>query len=407
MAGNFIANSMRRFGLAPKNKVTPTSAVGGARSNVGNAPLSHMEVGSPYSYATLQYPMDIQSRTDMGHYMMFYVNVPSSTKYSTTGKLGSKQKKTTMQGGNAYEKSGAEVDDRGKTTDAQRAILDGGEYHQGTTGDVGSYDETGRSWKPGVTNKVIHRKKHKTLLEPPRKRTSDAIVLYMPKEITSAYAATYKDSEVGGTIGEGAGRIKQLMNDYSRAEGMEKGKVNEAIHGFMDMAKDTVVNLGLKMAGAALGGDLVGVKDKISNQAQNPFIETMFSGMPMRKFAWNWKFTPKNPKEVEEVYNIIKTFKFHMLPEFPSDNRFGRYFVVPAEFDIFYMFRGEENQWINKITRCVLASMTVNYAPTAYQTFRPIENIDKLSGAPPVEIDMALSFQETSLITKEDVKEGF
>ena len=246
MAGNFIANSMRRFGLAPKNKVTPTSAVGGARSNVGNAPLSHMEVGSPYSYATLQYPMDIQSRTDMGHYMMFYINVPSSTKYSTTGKLGSKQKKTTMQGGNAYEKSGAEVDDRGKTTAPQRAVLDGGGFQQGTTGDVGSYDETGRSWKPGVTNKVIHRKKHKTLLEPPRKRTSDAIVLYMPKEITSAYAATYKDSEVGGTIGEGAGRIKQLMNDYSRAEGMEKGKVNEAIHGFMDMAKDTVVNLGLK-----------------------------------------------------------------------------------------------------------------------------------------------------------------
>ena len=70
MAGNFIANSMRRFGLAPKNKVTPTSAVGGARSNVGNAPLSHMEIGSPYSYATLQYPLDIQSRTDMGHYMM-------------------------------------------------------------------------------------------------------------------------------------------------------------------------------------------------------------------------------------------------------------------------------------------------------------------------------------------------
>ena len=297
MAGNFIANSMRRFGLAPKNKVTPTSVVGGARSSVGNAPLSHMEVGSPYAYATLQYPMDIQSRTDMGHYMMFYINVPSSTKYSRTGKLGSAQKKTSV------DTSGGETaeDDLGKTSDPQRAVLDGGEFHQGTTGDVGSYDETGRSWKPGVTNKVIHRKPHKALLEPPRKRTSDAIVLYMPKEIQSAYTATYKDSEVGGTIGEGAGRIKQLMNDYSRAEGMEKGKVNEAIHGFMDMAKDTVVNLGLKMAGAALGGDLEGAKNKISNQAQNPFIETMFSGMPFRKFAWNWKFTPKNPKKSPSV----------------------------------------------------------------------------------------------------------
>ena len=114
MAGNFIANSMRRFGLAPKNKVTPTSAVGGARSNVGNDPLSHMEVGSPYAYATLQYPMDIQSRTDMGHYMMFYINVPSSTKYSRTGKLGSAQKKTSVDT-SAGEKA---EDDLGKTTDA-------------------------------------------------------------------------------------------------------------------------------------------------------------------------------------------------------------------------------------------------------------------------------------------------
>ena len=404
MAGNFIANSMRRFGLAPKNKVTPTTAVGGARSGMGQyqAPLSHMEVGSPYAYATLQYPMDIQSRTDMGHYMMFYVNVPANTKYARTGKLGEMQKKTNVDTSVETAK-----DDLGKTTDAQTAILDGQEYHQGTTGDVGSYDETGRSWKPGVTNKVIYRKPHKALLEPPRKRTSDAIVLYMPKEIQSAYAASYKESEVGGTIGEGASRIKDLAAKYSRAEGLEKGNINAAIRGFADMAKDTAINLGLKMAGAALGGDLVGAKDKISNQAQNPFIETMFSGMPFRKFAWSWKFTPKNPKEVEEVYNIIKTFKFHMLPEFPSDNRFGRYFVVPAEFDIFYMFRGEENQWINKIARCVLASMSINYAPTAYQTFRPIENVDNLSGAPPTEIDMNLNFTETSLITKEDIKEGF
>ena len=403
MAGNFIANSMRRFGLAPKNKVTPTSAIGGARSNVGNAPLSHMEIGSAYSYATLQYPMDIQSRTDMGHYMMFYVNVPANTKYARTGKLGEPQKKKSVgpPGG------GNKEDDLGKTTKAQKAILSGGEYSEGTTGDVGSYDETGRSWKPGVTNKVIKRVPHKALLEPPRKRTSDAIVLYMPKEIQSAYAAAYKESDMGGTIGEGASRIKDLAAKYSRAEGLEKGNINAAIRGFADMAKDTAINLGLKMAGAALGGDLVGAKDKISNQAQNPFIETMFSGMPFRKFAWSWKFTPKNPKEVEEVYNIIKTFKFHMLPEFPSDNRFGRYFVVPAEFDIFYMFRGEENQWINKIARCVLTSMSINYAPTAYQTFRPIENVDNLSGAPPTEIDMNLNFTETSLITKEDIKEGF
>ena len=90
--------------------------------------------------------------------------------------------------------------------------------------------------------------------------------------------------------------------------------------------------------------------------------------------------------------------------EIPNDNRFGRYYTTPAEFDLFYMFRGDENSWINKIHTCILLNMEVNYAPNGYQTFRPIQG---RNGAPPSEIDMKLDFQETKLITKEDVELGF
>ena len=75
---NFIAQSMRRMGLGPKNKVTP-STPNGVSSVSGTAPLAHMTVGSKWSYSTLQYPEDIQGRSDMGHYMMFYVNVPNTS----------------------------------------------------------------------------------------------------------------------------------------------------------------------------------------------------------------------------------------------------------------------------------------------------------------------------------------
>ena len=66
---NFIAQSMRRMGLAPSNKVTPTSPNAGGVTAGGQAPLAHMEVSSKWSYSSLEYPMDIQSRTDMGHYL--------------------------------------------------------------------------------------------------------------------------------------------------------------------------------------------------------------------------------------------------------------------------------------------------------------------------------------------------
>ena len=92
-----------------------------------------------------------------------------------------------------------------------------------------------------------------------------------------------------------------------------------------------------------------------------------------------------------------------MLPEIKGGDH-GRWFTTPAEFDLFYMFRGDENSWINKIHTCILLNMEVNYAPNGYQTFRPIQG---RNGAPPSEIDMKLDFQETKLVTKEDVNQGF
>ena len=79
---NFVAQTMRRFGLAPDNKVNTTSAkpdsdVGGAKD-----PLAHMKVqGDKWSYTTLEYPLDLQTRSDLGHYMLFYVNVPVNSTY--------------------------------------------------------------------------------------------------------------------------------------------------------------------------------------------------------------------------------------------------------------------------------------------------------------------------------------
>ena len=76
MAMNFIAQSMRRFGLAPDNKKDPQSATPTAATNTAD-PLSHLKIGSKWAYSTLEYPIDIQSRSDLGHYMIFYINVLS------------------------------------------------------------------------------------------------------------------------------------------------------------------------------------------------------------------------------------------------------------------------------------------------------------------------------------------
>ena len=120
-------------------------------------------------------------------------------------------------------------------------------------------------------------------------------------------------------------------------------------------------------------------------------------------FSYTWKLTPKSPQEAIEIDKIIRTFKFHMLPEIKPETA-GRYYILPAEFDIFYMFRGDENTYLNRITSCVCTGVDVNYTPNQYQTNRPING---RNGAPPSEIDFKLDFMETKLITKEDILQGY
>ena len=396
---NFVAQQMRRFGLAPKNKEAVRTQTPSRDSKVGNAPLAHMEIDGRWSYSTLQYPLDIQARSDLGHYMMFYINVPNETEYKNQA---SSSKTYGVGTADIGGREGAMFSSRrDPLQDALRKRTSASKDN----GDDG-YDEQGRSWKPGKTDKVIARPTHqgtasKLFGQTNRlRRTNDAIVLYMPPQIVMNTMATYKESELGTSLGMGLEAV-----ETNRSAQLQGGASAAGIQGFKDVMKigaEQAKKLA-KDAFAQSGNDVIGAQQKMQNLASNNFMEVMFGGVGFRKFSYTWKFSPKTPQESEEVDKIIRTFRFHMLPE-KKKGTLGRYYILPSEFDIFYMFRGEENTWFNKISTCVLINADVNYSPNGYQTFRPHEN---RNGAPPTEIDFKLDFMETKLITKEDVLDGF
>ena len=94
----------------------------------------------------------------------------------------------------------------------------------------------------------------------------------------------------------------------------------------------------------------------------------------------------------------------NMLPEgMESSGGFtGKNLKIPNTFDIKYMYVGRENQYLHKISTCVLENMNVTYGGDRYKTFDGNED-----GAPPVETTMTLNFKEMELITKEKAEEGF
>ena len=367
----------------------------------GTAPLSHMDIGSKWSYSTLEYPIDIQQRSDLGHYMMFYVNVMDSARSGYSHNSGINVK-TGDQWVTDHQSSKQEL------TGARKALRHETEFSaaQESTND-GTVNST---FTPGSKPKVVGRKHHQGRLARTASwankrtvRTTDSIVLYMPATIQTNTNVVYKGSEMGNL----ASSIATAAGDfYSKAQ--EIGYVDAAmdqVPNWLEMGIEDVQRAIAKGVSAIVGGDIASAVDKISNRAQNRYLESLFDSIGFRKFSYTYKFTPKSPEESLKVREIIRLFKFHMSPELPEDD-LGRFFIPPAEWDIFYMFRGDENDFLNKITSCVLTNMDLNYANGRFQTFRAL-NHEQLRGAPPTEIEMKLDFMETRIITKKEVAEGY
>ena len=404
---NFIAQSMRRAGLAPANKGNVTDVSPTRNDATGTEPLAHMNIGSKWSYATLEYPADIQQRTDLGHYMMFYINVADSprSKYSTYNSMDDKE--TEQTGRFSHERGEKET----KLTPGQKKMRQG----QGYSSDAGSDKWKGNTWTPGQSEKVVERTSYQGQVGERfgvqrTKRTTDSIVLYMPATISTNTNAVYKSTELGGMAMETAQRVMDTVSKVDMAGGMNSwGGIEaiwDAIPGFANQGIQEVEKAIAKTVSAVIGGDAFGGLMKMTNRAENRYLESTFDQVGFRKFSYTFKFTPKNVQESFVARDIIKTFRFHMSPELPEQGDFGRYFITPAEFDLFYMFRGDENTWLNKISTCVLTNMDVNYANGNYQTFRPVWGKGN-EGAPPIEIEMKLDFMETKIITKKEILEGY
>ena len=124
--------------------------------------------------------------------------------------------------------------------------------------------------------------------------------------------------------------------------------------------------------------------------APNPKKEQIFKNMDFRTFQYDYQFFPRSMEESANIRNIINTFRYHMHPEFKDDD--GFLYIYPGEFEIYYYMGDSENPFVHKHTSAVLKEVNVNYTPQGQ--FTSFDN-----GAP-TQINMTLSFQELSILTK-------
>ena len=135
-----------------------------------------------------------------------------------------------------------------------------------------------------------------------------------------------------------------------------------------------------------------------SAKVPNPYKEQLFSNMGFRQFAFNYKFTPRNKQEYQNVRRIIQLFKYHMHPEVSPSKMFLKY---PSEFEIEYHYRGKENPHVSKISSCALTDTKITYGnQDAFTTI-------KGQGGVPAEINMQLAFTELETLTNERIVDGY
>lgn len=215
-------------------------------------------------------------------------------------------------------------------------------------------------------------------------RISDVIALHLEEKPSVKYSANYSNKDLGtlaGVLGQTGGG--DLTNTLTSVANMGGELASAAI-------------LGLAKLPSMFGGtDVKSVLGAGAKVALNPFREVLFEAIDFRTFSFKYRLMPKSEKESKDIYNIIRLFKFHMHPEL-SKNRL--FFIYPAEFQITYFFRNQQNEYFHHFAPCVLSDLQVDYGGEQFSSFR--------DGAP-TEVNLSLTFRETEILTKEKILDGF
>ena len=380
MAANFLG-AKSSSSASPKQKAADLLKESPLEMKTGS-PTAHL-VKNPLAFTSLQYPRDLG--TGGGHFIIFY-------SISNNKSMDIDQK---------FNKSiGVKIDSEDVMEDYDVGVGPRGQYTETRQRKVGNkYGIKKLKKSKNGSDIVIGRPAPNSVLTgglATHTTVTGGVSLYMPPGIKASYSAATGHSELG-KAGMLAGSISRMMAAKST-----EGAITEALKGLggfaLTAARDMAVGVG-EMMGL---GDIDGAISKITATSQNNFSEAIFEKINARTFSYTFKLIARNKEEAQDINKIIKFFKFHMHPELDMANG-GRYFRTPSEFEIHYAYNDQKNNYLHELSRCVCSDVEVSYGDGDFQSFRQFD----AEGAAPVEVSLALTFTETTILTKKEIADNY
>lgn len=340
----------------PTNEVV--SELNPAAYNVDDNTLGQSE----YDFNYTTFPNDI-SNDNIGHYMVININVPVW--------MNDARQQRTAYGGVRSGIASQTLTEQASKVDALRF---------GNANDIG-----GGGNFTGIVSDTAGGDVREFLAIPRfTRRIKESIALFMPTPVIYNTQNDYQEISLSAL---GTGLAAQLG-------GIVGGFVGAARGG--GAGGEAGANIGTALGSA--GGNLIRNGAMLARYPINPRVEVLFSRTSLRQFVFEFLFAPRNERESQSMERIIRTLRYHSVPEI-DPTFFGATFIPPAEFDVTFFHRGVENTRIPRINTCVMDRIEVDYAPQGeYATFK---------NGHPVAARLSLGLREVEILHKRRVLQGF
>ena len=235
--------------------------------------------------------------------------------------------------------------------------------------------------------------------------------MYFPLSFTYVDTAQYENASLGITGTVGAAAVEAGAGILSGALASFKEGAASTFDAFMGNKQ---LSEGVARVAAARAIDVSGAlfnqgfRNALTLQNRtvvNPNIRSLFRGVALREFTFQFKMIAESAQEAAMIEKIIKHFRTEMYPDvfnLPIGNTgvsadLG--FKFPNVFQINFNYKNSENKKLPRLQLCYLRNVSHTVNPTGGGFRRDGQ---------PNEIDLTLSFVEYKTLNRQDVQErGF
>lgn len=224
------------------------------------------------------------------------------------------------------------------------------------------------------------------------KVTPQTIYLPCPAGIAFSDGAAYGTIDLGilGTVAAGA------IEAVSDASASGSGAISSAGAGI-----GSIVNQASTLKGgqaATIGMEMTPFAEQANLQARalsNPNTNSNFTGNTVRQFSFSFKMIAKSEAEAEAIRQIHQRFRYYTYAKPQTgENKFTLDYPPVWTIKFVDFETGKENKF--------LPAIYSSYLTTVNSNFNAGQSVFFKDGAP-LEVDVSITYQETRVLTRDDL----